>query len=1067
VGEAGDIIRRAREKYGMDAPISRIGEEAIKSPSAQRVERRLRGGTIRVAKPSGVEITKKVVEPPQPEPPPSTAELLAREGVRVSGRGIKPGDIQVTTIREAPVTTQARLQAEILTARQKAEEQSLRIAQETAAKFGGRAEYTPQGELVIDLKGERTIMGEGYEVSAPSDTPIRVEPSLAREETERTTEAAVTKRARERYVSEAIQDIVPKEFYEKAKETYDERIITPSDGGVVKFVSAVTGSSPQVIKVVKDFPSTIRTGVKAEGGVGSYAWKVTEPARTYGGMIVRGGLKQVYAPNIFGGPLPLIDIGQEKLLRTEGPLILDPDVQAFNVAGGLVALSAVSPVAAGVINYARVAGGGIYASKFLKSGKPEDLGTSLMLLTPEIVGGVKRIKRLVVDRSLYEKVVTLKPRKGGVLEETFFSKLKRDVGLSFVRKPVPQQTGLMIVQRPPKPSMDNLLGNLALIRKGVIKLQKPLPPPHPQIVSPPVITRIIESPYTGERTEIKTTEKAYRKLLKKRAERQPQTMENLFINLKTIRRGVIKLQKPLPPPRVQKVKTAPVFIKRIIESPYTGERTEIKTTEEAYRKLLKKRAERQPQTMENLFINLKTIRRGVIKLQKPLPKPRPQTVIKDPELIRRVIVSPYTNDWRVITTTKPEYFKLLRKRAERQPQSVDRLTSTFKDYRVALKRLRLKNPELIRKFAARNNEPVIIIKRAPKPITKPSKPITKPSKPFTEVTSKTGLSQIVILEPPKTKRITMLQQYKRPLLKQKQIVLTQTKKRLLLKQEQATLTKSESQAVNKQQATTSTMTSRYRTKVLTQQLKKRLLLTGLPRLLEAVKPATATATSIKQQLLQRQTQKTAQLLITKTGQVSKVTEKALTQTPTVALSTRESLKIKEPKQKVTPKKMLLTELTTKLRDQKVKTREELIATERARQAYNILVKIKQLKKKKGQYKSRGYKKANKQPLTKEAAIGLGMELTDRYTNQSFKISQTRGKPESNPRLERLSRLLNYKFRRQKKNNKIFVERTRHAIDSPQEVRGIPYEAARQRRAGLLKTTNNFLTNKKQSKGFLL
>jgi len=945
VGEAGDIIRRAREKYGMDAPISRIGEEAIKSPSAQRVERRLRGGTIRVAKPSGVEITKKVVEPPQPEPPPSTAELLAREGVRVSGRGIKPGDIQVTTIREAPVTTQARLQAEILTARQKAEEQSLRIAQETAAKFGGRAEYTPQGELVIDLKGERTIMGEGYEVSAPSDTPIRVEPSLAREETERTTEAAVTKRARERYVSEAIQDIVPKEFYEKAKETYDERIITPSDGGVVKFVSAVTGSSPQVIKVVKDFPSTIRTGVKAEGGVGSYAWKVTEPARTYGGMIVRGGLKQVYAPNIFGGPLPLIDIGQEKLLRTEGPLILDPDVQAFNVAGGLVALSAVSPVAAGVINYARVAGGGIYASKFLKSGKPEDLGTSLMLLTPEIVGGVKRIKRLVVDRSLYEKVVTLKPRKGGVLEETFFSKLKRDVGLSFVRKPVPQQTGLMIVQRPPKPSMDNLLGNLALIRKGVIKLQKPLPPPHPQIVSPPVITRIIESPYTGERTEIKTTEKAYRKLLKKRAERQPQTMENLFINLKTIRRGVIKLQKPLP-------------------------------------------------------------------------KPRPQTVIKDPELIRRVIVSPYTNDWRVITTTKPEYFKLLRKRAERQPQSVDRLTSTFKDYRVALKRLRLKNPELIRKFAARNNEPVIIIKRAPKPITKPSKPITKPSKPITKPSKKTGLSQIVILEPPKTKRITMLQQYKRPLLKQKQIVLTQTKKRLLLKQEQATLTKSESQAVNKQQATTSTMTSRYRTKVLTQQLKKRLLLTGLPRLLEAVKPATATATSIKQQLLQRQTQKTAQLLITKTGQVSKVTEKALTQTPTVALSTRESLKIKEPKQKVTPKKMLLTELTTKLRDQKVKTREELIATERARQAYNILVKIKQLKKKKGQYKSRGYKKANKQPLTKEAAIGLGMELTDRYTNRSFKISQTRGKPESNPRLERLSRLLNYKFRRQKKNNKI-------------------------------------------------
>jgi len=99
-------------------------------------------------------------------------------------------------------------------------------------------------------------------------------------------------------------------------------------------------------------------------------------------------------------------------------------------------------------------------------------------------------------------------------------------------------------------------------------------------------------------------------------------------------------------------------------------------------------------------------------------------------------------------------------------------------------------------------------------------------------------------------------------------------------------------------------------------------------------------------------------------------------------------------------------------------------------------------------------------LTKEAAIGLGMSITDRYTNRSFYIEKAKEKAILKRDLENKKRMLQHKFRMAKKKN-VLVEKTQFAIDSPEEKRGIPYEAARLRRLGLIQTKSNILKKKKK------
>ncbi len=114
------------------------------------------------------------------------------------------------------------------------------------------------------------------------------------------------------------------------------------------------------------------------------------------------------------------------------------------------------------------------------------------------------------------------------------------------------------------------------------------------------------------------------------------------------------------------------------------------------------------------------------------------------------------------------------------------------------------------------------------------------------------------------------------------------------------------------------------------------------------------------------------------------------------------------------------------------------------QAYDVYIKSKLEKLRKGKYRSRGYYKANQESLTKESALGLGASIVDRYANRSFAIRKAKGTPINRPELSAKARVLLSKFRAAKRNPNILVEKSAHAIDSPEEVRQIPYEALRQR-----------------------
>ena len=114
-------------------------------------------------------------------------------------------------------------------------------------------------------------------------------------------------------------------------------------------------------------------------------------------------------------------------------------------------------------------------------------------------------------------------------------------------------------------------------------------------------------------------------------------------------------------------------------------------------------------------------------------------------------------------------------------------------------------------------------------------------------------------------------------------------------------------------------------------------------------------------------------------------------------------------------------------------------------AYNVLIKRTQQKIGKGKYVSRGYVKANKEPLTKDAASGLGASIVDQYANRSFKIQIIKGIAKKRADLENTWSALRYKFYSAKTSNTL-VEKSAFAIDSPTEVQNIPYEAIRQRKA---------------------
>jgi len=112
--------------------------------------------------------------------------------------------------------------------------------------------------------------------------------------------------------------------------------------------------------------------------------------------------------------------------------------------------------------------------------------------------------------------------------------------------------------------------------------------------------------------------------------------------------------------------------------------------------------------------------------------------------------------------------------------------------------------------------------------------------------------------------------------------------------------------------------------------------------------------------------------------------------------------------------------------------------------YHAYVKRKQLKKGKGSYESRGYEKVTKKALTKAGATVKAMEILDRYSNRSGYIKRAKQNAQARYK-DYLLESLRKKFRTQKKNPNIFVEKTAHAIDSYQEKNEISYESMRLRK----------------------
>lgn len=129
-----------------------------------------------------------------------------------------------------------------------------------------------------------------------------------------------------------------------------------------------------------------------------------------------------------------------------------------------------------------------------------------------------------------------------------------------------------------------------------------------------------------------------------------------------------------------------------------------------------------------------------------------------------------------------------------------------------------------------------------------------------------------------------------------------------------------------------------------------------------------------------------------------------------------------------------------------KIKKKVIALQLARQGFDVFVKRKQLKKGKGKFFSRGFKRVNSQSLRKTAALGLGAKTVDKFTNRTFQIKKTQTRvPRKRPDLRKIWNTRKNKFRPAKRNPRLFTEKSKFAIDSRTEKRGIPFEAARLRR----------------------
>jgi len=117
-----------------------------------------------------------------------------------------------------------------------------------------------------------------------------------------------------------------------------------------------------------------------------------------------------------------------------------------------------------------------------------------------------------------------------------------------------------------------------------------------------------------------------------------------------------------------------------------------------------------------------------------------------------------------------------------------------------------------------------------------------------------------------------------------------------------------------------------------------------------------------------------------------------------------------------------------------------------KQGYNVYAKKHATKPK------RKWVQLNKQPLKEKQALGLGAKAVDASVARTFKIKKTKKQVVSKPHLDNIWYQKKHKFRKPIKKGKVqhesplWIEKSKHLIDSPEEFKGITVEGWKAKQA---------------------
>ncbi len=116
----------------------------------------------------------------------------------------------------------------------------------------------------------------------------------------------------------------------------------------------------------------------------------------------------------------------------------------------------------------------------------------------------------------------------------------------------------------------------------------------------------------------------------------------------------------------------------------------------------------------------------------------------------------------------------------------------------------------------------------------------------------------------------------------------------------------------------------------------------------------------------------------------------------------------------------------------ISKKKELLLGKKEETGFNVYVKARTMYHGKI-VKPTKFKRMNKEPLTESDALALGGTIADNTSAISFKIKPTKGTPTRSKELIKPWRNIKHKFT---KKGKVYIEKTKHRIDTPGEIKGI-------------------------------